>query len=83
MKKTINRTFIVKTGKQLIPDFENRSFDEKEITLFDNDPIPENASIDRVITVKASMPLDEFFDKAVKTVVSEADFIPDGKEFPD
>lgn len=77
MKKTVNRTFLVKTGKQLVPNFENRSFEEKDITVFDNDPIPENTRIDRVTTVRATMPLDEFFDKAVKTVVSEAEFIPD------
>ena len=71
MKKTINRTFLVKTGKQLVPNFENRSFEEKDITVFDNDPIPENARMDSIVSIRASMPVDKFFELADKKEVGQ------------
>lgn len=77
MKKTINRTFLVKTGKQLVPNFENRSFDEKDITIFDNEPIPENVRVDSIATIRASMPLEKFFELADKKEVGQQLTLPE------
>lgn len=69
MKKTINRTFLVKTGKQLVPNYETRSFDEQDVTFFDKEPVPENVRIDSVATIRATMPLEKFFVLADKKEV--------------
>lgn len=66
MKKTINRTIKVIKGKQLIPNYENRCFDEKEVTLLDCDKIPDNMHVDGITWVRASMPLEKFFELAEK-----------------
>ena len=66
MKKTINRTIKVTTGKQLVPNYENRCFDEKEVTLLDCDKIPDNVHVDSISWVRASMPLEQFFEMAEK-----------------
>ena len=66
MKKYVNRTFVVKTGKQLIPDYDNRTFTEKEVTFFDNDKIPDNVTIESETTVKVRMEQDKFFELGEK-----------------
>lgn len=71
MVKTVNRTFTVKTGKQLIPDYENRTFEEKEVTIFDSDALPPNVHVESVTVIRASMPVDKFFELADKKVVGE------------
>ena len=75
MKKTINRTFLVKTGKELVPNFDSRTFEEKSVTFFDNDPVPENVMIESVATVRASMPLDKFFEIADKKTIGVQEII--------
>ena len=71
MKKTINRTVKVTTGKQLVPNYENRCFDEKEVTLLDCDKVPENVHAENTCMVRASMPLEQFFELANKSVVGQ------------
>lgn len=66
MKKYINRTFVIKTGKMLEPDYETRTFREKEVTFFDNEKIPANVEITKEETVKVRMPLDQFFNTGEK-----------------
>lgn len=75
MKKTINRTVKVTTGKQLVPNYENRRFDEKEVTLLDCDKVPENVHVEHVCMVRASMPLEQFFELANKLVVGQQEDI--------
>lgn len=77
MKKTINRTFLVKTGKQLVPNYETRSFDEQDVTYFDNEPIPENVRVDSIATIRASMPLEKFFELADKKEVGQQLTMPE------
>ena len=71
MKKTINRTFTIRTGKELVPDYENRTFEEKEVTIFDSETVPPNVHINSVSIVRASMPADKFFELADKKVIGE------------
>ena len=71
MTKTINRTFTVKTGKELIADYENRTFEEREVTIFDSELVPPNVRIESVVTIRASMPVDKFFELADKKVIGE------------
>ena len=70
MKKTINRTFIVKEGRKLVPNDETRSFDEQHVTIFDNEPVPENVQIESTTKIRATMPLETFFDLAEKHIIS-------------
>ena len=69
MIKTINRTIKVTTGKQLVPNYENRCFDEKEVTLLDCDNVPEDVHVENICVVRASMPLEKFFELADKKEV--------------
>ena len=69
MVKTVNRTFTVKTGIQLVPDYENRTFEEKDFTIFDNDTVPPNVQVDSVTVIRASMPVDKFFELADKKII--------------
>ena len=71
MKKTINRTVKVTTGKQLVPNYENRCFDEKEVTILDCDKVPDNVHVETTCIVRASMPLEQFFELANKTMVAQ------------
>ena len=69
MKKTVNRTVIVKTGKMLTPDYENRTFEEKQVTFFDDEKVPDNVTIESEEKVKVTMPLEDFFNNGEKKSV--------------
>ena len=77
MIKKINRTVKVTTGKQLVPNYENRCFEEKEVTLLDCDVVPENVRVENICTVRASMPLEKFFELADKKELKEPFIFPE------
>ena len=69
MKKTVNRTVLVKTGKMLTPDYENLTFEEKEVTFFDDEKVPDNVTIESEEKVKVTMTLEDFFNYGEKKSV--------------
>lgn len=69
MQKYITRTFEVTTGKKMVPNFQNMTFEEQEVTLIDPEEIPHDVVVTEQHTVKARMPLETFFGNAEKIVL--------------
>ena len=71
MQKYITRTFEVAIGKKMVPDFQNMTFNEQEVTLIDPEEIPHDVVVTEQLTMKARMPLETFFANAEKIIVNK------------
>ena len=69
MQKYITRTFDVTIGKKMVPDFQNMTFNEQEITLIDPEEIPHDVVVTEQHVMKARMPLETFYSNAEKIVL--------------
>ena len=75
MQKYITRTFEVKTGVKLEPDFTTKTFREVAVTLIDTETIPADTRIDRVDTIKVRMPIEDFFNAGEKILIGSQESI--------
>lgn len=71
MQKYITRTFNVKTGVKLEPDYTTQTFREVNVTLIDAEKVPADVRIDKEEIVKARMPLDDFFNASEKILIGK------------
>ena len=71
MQKFITRTFNVKTGVRMVPNYQSKSFDEIQVTLIDVEQVPENTRIDMECTVKVRMPIGKFFELGEKIPIPD------------
>ena len=65
-QKKINRTFRVREGVTVRADCSNKTFTEEPFISLDDEPIPENAVVNRDYLVYASMPVHDFYSAAIK-----------------
>ena len=65
-QKKINRTFRVREGVTVRADYANKTFTEEPFVCLDEEPIPENAVVNRDYLVYASMPIHDFYSAATK-----------------
>jgi hypothetical protein len=75
MQKYITRTFEVKTGVKMEPDFTTKTFREMAVTLIDTETVPADTRIDRVDTVKVRMPIEDFFNAGEKILIGSQESI--------
>lgn len=69
MQKYITRTFEVKTGVKLEPDFTTKTFREVAVTLIDTETVPADTRIDWTDTIKVRMPIEDFFNAGEKILI--------------
>lgn len=81
MQKYITRTFNVKTGVHLVPNYETKTFDEIQVTLLDVDKVQSNTRIDGECTVKVRMPIGKFFELGEKIPLGFQEALPENKDF--
>ena len=67
--KYVSRTVTVKECKQLIPKYEDQTFEVRHIKIFDDDKLPENVVVESENTFKVSMPIEQFFNLGDKKLV--------------
>ena len=80
MQKYITRTFNVKTGVKLEPDYQNKCFREVAVTLIDEETPPSDVHIDEENIIKVRMPLNDFFNLGEKIVIGKQENLPETNE---
>ena len=75
MQKYITRTFTVKKGVKMEPDFATKTFREMAVTLIDTDTVPADTRIDRTDTIKVRMPIEDFFNAGEKILIGTQEAI--------
>ena len=74
-RKYITRTFNVKTGTKLVPNYDNRCFDEVKETLIDCEEIPADVCIEKEEIVLVKMPVEVFFNNGEKILVGQQEAV--------
>ena len=62
--KNITRTFRVREGTHTVANLEARTFDERPFMVLDDEPLPDNATVNSDRIVVAVMPVHDFYAQA-------------------